>query len=203
MAVTAVFVFVFLMTVVIHEVSHGFVAYCLGDSTAKRAGRLSLNPLRHIDPFWTVILPVMFFVTTGGRFAIGMAKPVPVNFSMLRNPRRDMIFVALAGPLANIILADLLSVLFHMTQSPLVLTVLWFNLGLAMFNLIPIPPLDGSRILAGLLPRKWAEFFFIIEPFGFLITMVLYFSGFLFYLIVPGVDFFCRLMEVPALPVHF
>jgi Zn-dependent protease len=197
------FIGIFLMTVVIHEVSHGFVAYKLGDPTAKRAGRLSLNPLRHIDLFWTVMLPALLFISTRGQFAIGMAKPVPVNFALLQNPKRDMVSVAAAGPLANIVVAAFLSVLLRFSPSMLLLYAIWFNLGLAMFNLIPIPPLDGSRILAGLLPISWAQFFFMIEPFGFLIILVLYFSGFLFYLVVPGIDLFCRILEVPPLPVRF
>ena len=189
--------FILLMTVTLHELCHGWVAYRLGDDTAKRAGRLTLNPLAHIDPFWTVILPGLLFITTGGRFVIGMAKPVPVDFTQLRRPKRDMIYVALAGPLANIWLAVLLNFFFKFSGNILFLVAIYFNLGLAIFNLIPIPPLDGSRILAGLLPTRWAVRYLRLEPYGFGIVLLLYMSGLLFHLIVPGIDFFCRSLGVP------
>ncbi|MBN1688345.1 MAG: site-2 protease family protein [Candidatus Omnitrophica bacterium] len=199
----ALLIFLFLMTIVIHEVSHGYVAYRLGDPTAKARGRLSLNPLKHIDMFWTVLLPALLFISTRGKFAIGMAKPVPVNFALLHHPKRDMVKVAAAGPLANILISIVLAFVIRFYPHTIILYVIWFNLGLAMFNLIPIPPLDGSRILAGLLPIALARLFFKIERFGFMIILLLYFTGMLFYLIVPGVDFFCVLLGVPSLPVRF
>jgi len=194
-----VWVSIFLMSVTLHEIAHGLVANALGDSTAKRAGRLTLNPLKHIDPFWTVILPGILFISTGGRFAIGMAKPVPVNFARLRHPKRDMIWVALAGPFANVILAFLSNIMFKLTAQPVFLYAIYFNLGLAMFNLFPIPPLDGSRILGGLLPNSWMLQLFKYERYGFLVVMALYFSGILLRMIFPAINFFCRLMDIPML----
>ena len=198
-----IWILIFLVTVVLHELCHGLAAYALGDSTAKNAGRLTLNPLKHIDPLWTVLLPGLLFFATGGQFAIGMAKPVPVNFGALHHPKRDMIWVALAGPLANIVLAILFAMTWHVTQTPLFLYATYLNLGLALFNMIPIPPLDGSRVLAGLLPDALTLMMFRVERFGFIIILALYFTGVLFYLVIPGINFFCALFQIPKIGVHF
>jgi len=188
-----------LVAMIVHEISHGLVAHWLGDDTAKRAGRLTLNPLPHIDLFWTVLFPGLLFFTTGGRFMIGMAKPVPVDFSKLRNPKRDMIWVALAGPLSNIVMAAVLAFFLKMTHNQLFLYGIYMNLGLGALNLMPLPPLDGSRILAGLLPVKWAILYLRIERFGFLLVLFLYFTGFLMPWVRMGMDFFCWLLRVPTL----
>ena len=192
-------ILILLMAMTIHEVSHGFVAHRLGDDTAKRAGRLTLNPLRHIDPFWTVLLPALLYFTTGGRFMIGMARPVPVDFSKLRNPRPDMICVALAGPLANIAMAAVLAFFYGITNNAQVLYGIYLNLGLGVFNLLPIPPLDGSRVVGGLLPREWAIPYFKAERFGFLLILFFYITGFLMPCVRIGIDLFCRLFRVPSL----
>lgn len=199
-------VFIFLVTVTLHEYCHGFLADKLGDPTARDAGRLTLNPLRHIDPFWTVLFPVLLFISTSGQFVMGMARPVPVNFMNLRNPRRDMIWVAVAGPLANFLLAGVLAFLFrvagtygHLTLQTFLLYAVYFNLGLAIFNLIPIPPLDGSRIVTGLLPFSLATRYLLLEPFGFLIVLLFYFTGLLHALVLPGIRFFCKILGVPIL----
>lgn len=192
---------VFLVTVTLHEYCHGLLADRLGDRTAREAGRLSLNPLRHIDPFWTVFLPVLLFLSTRGQFAIGMARPVPVNFLNLRHPKRDMIWVALAGPAANFGLAGLLALLFKFFPNPRLLYAIYFNIGIAVFNLIPIPPLDGSRILTGLLPSFLARYYIRLEPFGFLLVLALYFSGVLYGILLPAIDFFCEGLGVPS--IHF
>ncbi|MEI7751382.1 MAG: site-2 protease family protein [Candidatus Omnitrophota bacterium] len=197
MLITTILILLVAMTV--HEVSHGFIAHWLGDDTAKRAGRLTLNPLRHIDPFWTVLLPAILYFTTGGRFMIGMAKPVPVNFSKLRNPRRDMMLVALAGPVSNIAMAAVLAFFFKINHNPLLLYGIYLNLGLGVFNLIPIPPLDGSRLVGGLLPVSWASAYFQVERFGFIVILFLSLKGFLMPCVRFGMDFFCRLLGIPGL----
>lgn len=195
----SVWLVIFLMTVTVHEVSHGAVAYLRGDDTAKAMGRLTLNPLKHIDLFWTILFPALLFFSTGGRFVIGMAKPVPVNFSNLKNRKPDMILVAVAGPLANIVFAQFLLLLFHATGVDLFLMGIYFNLGLAVFNLLPIPPLDGSRVVAGLLPLNLEQLYLRLEPFGFLIVLVLYMSGVLYDWIFPGMNLLASLFGIPKI----
>ena len=167
--------FVLFFAVILHECAHGWVAYKCGDSTAKDAGRLTLNPLKHIDPLGTFIVP--FVLRSLGVMPLGWAKPVPVNFANLRNPRRDMILVSLAGPLANLLLALAFRELAILTAN-LVLQEIWvtavvLNILVAVFNLLPVPPLDGSRVLAGLLPVPLAHRFARLEPFGIVILIVL------------------------------
>ena len=146
----------FLLTAMtVHEISHGLVAHWLGDDTAKRAGRLTLNPIPHIDPFWTLIFPGLLFFATGGRFMIGMAKPVPVDFSKLRNPRRDMVWVALAGPLSNILMAAVLAFFFKITHNQLLLYGVYMNLGLGALNLIPPLRRLTSRSISALIPASF------------------------------------------------
>ncbi len=175
-----------LFAITVHEAAHGYAARRFGDDTAYRMGRLTLNPLRHIDPVGTVLVPAAMFLATAGTFAFGYAKPVPVDFSRLRHPRRDMMLVALAGPASNFVQAFLWAVLFicllgfgvqerfflEMAQSG----IKW-NLVLWAFNLFPLPPLDGGRVLAGLLPPRAAMVLDRIEPFGFFIVMGLVLAG--------------------------
>ena len=190
---------IFMVSVTVHEYCHGLLADRRGDLTAREAGRLTLNPLKHIDPFWTVLLPAFFLISTRGQFAIGMARPVPVNFLNLRNPKKDMIAVAVAGPLANFALAALLALLFKFFPLSLFLSAAHFNLGLGVFNLIPVPPLDGSRVVTGLLPRSLAGSYLRLEPYGFILVLALYFSGILYTILIPAIDFLCRLLGIPGI----
>jgi len=190
-----------LIAMTVHEFSHGLVAYKLGDPTAKYSGRLTLNPLAHIDPIWTFILPLFLFISSGGQFIFGAAKPVPINYWALRNPKRDIIWVGASGPLSNLIFAAVLSFLLKLAPLPPVINFILINLivinvVLGVFNLVPIPPLDGSRILMGLLPEALATQYASIEPFGFIILMVLIWMGVFGNLIWPLVSMFLRLLGV-------
>jgi Zn-dependent protease len=168
--------------ITVHEVAHGWVASRLGDPTAARAGRLSLNPLRHIDPVGTVLVPALIYLTSGGFF--GWARPVPVDWRYLRRPRFDMGLVAAAGPLSNLLM--LIAWLILMLRTPtgtLLSEMSWtgisFNATIMVLNLLPLPPLDGSRIVAALLPARLAAPYARIEPYGLLILAGLLMSGFL------------------------
>jgi Zn-dependent protease len=174
-----------LFAVTFHEASHGFVAWRLGDDTAKRLGRVTFNPLRHIDPFGTVILPAMLLLASGGRMMFGFAKPVPVNFARLRRPRRDMVLVAAAGPGINMAMA--LTAALLLARIPAqpgdalewigynLFNAVWINVLLAVFNMLPLPPLDGGRVAVGLLPDALARPLSRLEPFGFFIILGLLF----------------------------
>jgi Zn-dependent protease len=172
-----------LIAITLHEAAHGFVAWRCGDNTAYNQGRISLNPLRHIDPFGTVVLPLLIFFSSGGRFFFGYAKPVPVNPRQLRHPRRDMVLVAAAGPAANFLIAVAAALLLHpaaMLQGgprdfvmQNLLFCIAFNVMLGIFNLLPIPPLDGGRVAVGLLPRPLAKALAKLEGRGMLILILL------------------------------
>ena len=171
-----------LISVSLHEFSHGWVAYKLGDNTAKNSGRLTLNPLAHIDLFGTIILPITLFITTSGNFVFGAAKPVPINYMALRNPKRDIIWVGASGPASNLIFAGILAILwrmlpYHPIIDYIILMLITINVILALFNLVPIPPLDGSRIIMGILPDKISRVYASIEPYGFIIVIFLIFAG--------------------------
>ena len=182
-------VFILIFSVVIHEAAHAWTAAWFGDPTAKLQGRLSLNPAVHVDPFGSVLLPLLL-VLSGSSILLGYAKPVPVRSEYFTRPLRDMMWVALAGPLSNLTVAAFFGFLYKMSFAIMPHLVLGsevaqfvfgyaitINLALAFFNLMPIPPLDGSRILMPFLPRKGQLFLNKIEPYGFLIVIVCVYFG--------------------------
>ncbi|MCX7268942.1 MAG: site-2 protease family protein [Burkholderiales bacterium] len=175
-----------LLAITLHEAAHGLVAKLLGDNTAWAMGRVTINPFVHIDPVGTIAMPLILYIATAGHFLFGYAKPVPVDFSRLRNPKRDMIWVALAGPVANLLQAVVWAVViyvltansaeerffFEMAQAGLLTNLVMFA-----FNLFPVPPMDGGRILVGLLPLRLAIGYSRVERFGFFIVMGLVMLG--------------------------
>ncbi len=179
----------FLFALTFHELAHGYVAWRLGDPTAKNAGRLTMNPLKHIDPLGVVAFIIM---------KIGWAKPVPVNPSYFRDPQKGMLFVALAGPGANIVLAVVSAILVKalikfpvlpmfvlQPVAEMLVASVWINVMLAVFNCLPIPPLDGSKVLMGVLPRDMARSYEKLEPFGFVLLLILFYFGILSSVIGP------------------
>lgn len=178
---------ILIMSLAIHEVAHAWVALRCGDTTARDLGRITLNPLPHIDPVMTVLLPALL-IFSGSPFLFGGAKPVPVYPPRLRNPLRDMMLVALAGPVSNFLIALVLGVLWTLalglglqTEDTKLMVILqfsvYFNLLLAAFNMIPVPPLDGSRVMAWILPRGIREPYVQLERFGMLLVLILLISG--------------------------
>ncbi len=188
-----------LFGITLHEAAHGYVARMFGDPTAWQAGRISLNPIRHIDPVGTIVVPLFLLFTTkilgGGGLLFGWAKPVPVDWSRLRNPKRDMAWVALAGPLSNLVMAVLWAISLRLlAESGASASDFWarmaiagvqVNLILMALNLVPLPPLDGGRIVVSLLPNRLAYQFSRIEPYGILILILLMMTGMLWFLLEP------------------
>ena len=205
-----------LLAVITHEVAHGWVAGKLGDPTARLSGRLTFNPLPHIDPIGSILIPAILLLSQSP-FLFGYAKPVPVNFHNLRNPKRDMIWVAMAGAAANLLLALGFSVLLRILISsdviwdqpligavlrPLVLMLRYgvvINVALAVFNLLPIPPLDGGKIMVGILPLNAAYQYSKLEPFGFFILIGLLMTRILNWVIAPPMYLLLRLFLGEAL----
>lgn len=190
----------FSIAITVHETAHGWIAERFGDRTARAMGRITLNPLAHLDPIGTVILP-LFLILTRSPYVFGWAKPVPVNPYNLRNPRKNMLWIGLGGPAANIITAIIFSfilrsglIISNSLSQLLLVQIILINLLLAVFNLIPIPPIDGYQILSGLLPQEAAVSYSRIEPYGMWILLALLFLGVIGAITGPIVGFLFRIL---------
>jgi Zn-dependent protease len=190
-----------IFAITLHEAAHGYAARHFGDLTAYQAGRITLNPIRHIDPMGTIVVPVLILIASGGKYAFGWAKPVPVNFGQLRNPKRDMLWVAAAGPGSNLLMAILWACVIkamlgippnYFTEPVLLMARggIIINAVLMVLNLFPLPPLDGGRIAVSLLPHRLAYRFAKIEPYGMIVLLVLMFLGVLGVVMLPFVNSF-------------
>ncbi len=179
---------VLLLSLTVHEAAHAWTAMRLGDDTARRLGRVSLNPIVHIDPVGTLLLPLIA-MASGSGMIFGWAKPTPVNLRNLRHPRRDNVLVTIAGPASNLMLALLAAIIYHRLTSGIGSVIAFeamsLNVLLAVFNMLPIPPLDGGQVLLGLLPPQTALKLRAVQPYGFLVLMALIVTGVLGYLISP------------------
>lgn len=193
-------VLILFLSITVHEYAHGWVAHTLGDPTPKSSGRLTLNPLAHIDPFGTIILPVLLLIISRGSFSFGYAKPVPINPYHFKNPKKDILWVGLAGPAANFLLALFFAAILKVSNYsfiPEIITeAIVINIILAVFNLVPIPPLDGSRVVSALLPYRLSLVYRKIETAGTFIIMFLIMFGFFKWFILPIVMFILSLLKI-------
>lgn len=194
----AIYAIPVIFAITLHEAAHGYVARLFGDPTAQQAGRVTLNPIKHIDPVGTLLVPVVILLTSkllgGGGLLFGWAKPVPVDFGRLNNPKRDMLWVALAGPASNLVMAILWALSLRLSLEAGVQEAFWFEVGragvtvnlvLMALNLLPILPLDGGRVLFSLLPHRLAWQYSRIEPYGLIIVLVLLVTDVLWVLMEP------------------
>lgn len=207
----AVYVVPVVLAITLHEAAHAYAAKYFGDLTAYQQGRMSLNPIKHIDPLGTVLIPLLLFMV-GSPFVFGYAKPVPVDFGRLRKPKRDMAWVSLAGPAANLLMAFLwlvLSVILHRLhiESDFLLQVadagVLTNIVLFAFNLFPLPPLDGGRIVVSLLPYRWAYQFSRIEQYGFFIVLALAYFKIIHFWMMPVMFVANVLLHLLVFPLNF
>ncbi|MCX6797201.1 MAG: site-2 protease family protein [Candidatus Doudnabacteria bacterium] len=185
---------ILIFSAIVHEVSHGLMAEKLGDFTARDEGRITLNPIPHIDPFGSILLPLVLLMA-GSPIIFGAAKPVPVNFSNLKNPKSGMALVSLAGPLSNFILAALCVIpiklgLVNSVSAPILFQAVLLNIVLGTFNLMPIPPLDGSKILASFAPDKWLHHILSWERWGFVLVIAFLYLGLFDLILIPIIRFF-------------
>jgi Zn-dependent protease len=212
----AVYALPVLFAITLHEEAHGYAARYFGDKTAYMLGRVSLNPAKHIDPFGTIVLPIVMFAATaatGSPFIFGYAKPVPVDFGKLRNPKRDMVWVAFAGPAANFAMALIWLLLLVALQASHVQETFFVamanagvltNLVIFALNLFPLPPLDGGRVLVGLLPHKYAFKVAKLEPYGFFIVMILAMTNLLFSFWIGPLMFITeKILQLIIAPLNF
>ncbi len=188
---------ILIFSAIVHEVAHGLMAEKLGDSTARDEGRITLNPIPHIDPFGSILLPILL-LAAGSPIILGAAKPVPVNFGNLKNPKSGMALVSLAGPVSNFILAVLFIIpiklgLANYVSGPILLQAALINIVLGTFNLIPIPPLDGSKIVASMAPDEWMYKILEWERYGFILVLVFLYMGLLDRILLPVIIFFSNL----------
>jgi Zn-dependent protease len=207
----AVYALPLLLAITLHEAAHAYAAKRLGDATAFLQGRMSLNPIKHIDPIGTIAIPIVLFLV-GSPFLFGYAKPVPVEFGNLRRPKRDMAWVALAGPAANLLMAFLWLVLalllsgFGIREEFFMRVAeagVWLNLVILAFNLFPVPPLDGGRVLTSILPNRYAYRFAQLEPYGLFIVIGLVFLGVLRYWMVPVMTAANAVLAILVSPLTF
>ena len=211
----AIYALPVIFAITLHEAAHAYAAKYFGDNTAFAAGRMSLNPIRHIDPFGTLVLPIALYALTKDTampFVFGYAKPVPVDFGNLRNPKKQMAWVALAGPGSNFVMAfgwlllSLLLTLFGVSEAypyKVAQAGIFVNILMFVFNLVPIPPLDGGRVMTSVLPSRYASQFAKIEPFGFFIVLALLYFNILNYWFIPMMAATGWLLKLLAFPLTF
>lgn len=192
---------ILIFSAIVHEVAHGLMAERLGDDTAREEGRITLNPIPHIDPFGSLLLPFLLLMA-GSPIVFGAAKPVPVNFNNLRNPKSGMALVSVAGPFANFALAILFVIPIKLgfansIAEPILLQAILINLVLGVFNLVPIPPLDGSKIIASFLPDNLMYKLLEFERWGFVLVLIFLYTGLLSYVLVPVIVWFGQIFRIP------